>query len=608
MALAVFGRGRRMWYQESWLVQHVYMLLACGALVHVNSMTVTLQADEKLEVTCEAGAGEVVITPSASVLGSYSHWAVSTDAAPCARVPRRIYKKNGTTVDAAIATLLCMGVVLPHSMGIGGGFIATIYSRATKTAQVLIAREKAPACATEDMFVNKSTPQKIWGGLPVGVPGELRGYKELHERLNGTLNWTQLFDDAIKLARQGFAVGPHLAQALQMGSRIPSQNFTDNLRKAFSNNETGEFLAEGELLIQEDLANTLESIARNGVEHFYNSTLTQEIVNTINNSSGVMSVEDFANYTVEWVDPVNASFRDGHTLFSVPPPGSGPVLTYILGIMDQFREYEGARLKDDALTLHRFTEACKFAYAKRASLGDPSFVNCTELARSMTSTNFAKRAKAKINDSCTFADPGYYGFVNEYQKLDNGTAHATFWGPDGYVIAISSSINYYFGSLLRTNSGVLLNNQMDDFSTPGQRNIYKVPPSPSNFIKSGKRPMSSMAPAIVVDKCGDVKLAIGGTGGSRITSGVALATMRTLWQGNTIKEAIDFPRLHHQLFPNQLDVEPFFPRTYVKELERRGHKVNYHHGRFSVIMGVRESGGRLYANADFRKGGSVDGQ
>ncbi|KAL1467058.1 hypothetical protein MTO96_005920 [Rhipicephalus appendiculatus] len=184
-------------------------------------------------------------TASDSTLGNFSHWAVATDAAPCANVTRNIMQKGGNLADAAVATMLCMGVVLPHSMGIGGGFMATIYLRRSKKAMTLIARERAPGAATWDMFVGNETLARR-GGLSVAVPGELRGYRTLLRELHATLKWREHFDDAIRLARYGFPVGRHLAAALQQHK----DDLSDSLKKVFWNETTNDTLAEGDLLVQ----------------------------------------------------------------------------------------------------------------------------------------------------------------------------------------------------------------------------------------------------------------------------------------------------------------------------------------------------------------------
>ncbi|XP_070390044.1 scoloptoxin SSD14-like [Dermacentor albipictus] len=608
------------------------LLLIFEIAVVANSESVVQK--QKVDAMCPIRAVDHATKPSPSVLGNYSHWAVTTDAAQCANVsrssglpvdtrrfsgaglssgsrtppgagaPSGIYAKNGSTIDAAIATLLCMGVVIPHSMGIGGGFIATIYNESAKEAQVLVARETAPANASKDMYGSNETAS-IWGGLAVAVPGELRGYHELHSRY-GKLPWKDLFEDAINLARCGFPVGAHLAMALKAGQQHNS-SLANETRQAFINKTTGKVLEKGDIFVQEDLADTLENVSQYGVDYFYNGSFAEELVQKVNAWGGVMTVDDLRNYSVRWMEPVNASFKGSLTLFSAPPPGSGPVLTYILGIMDQFRTSDPC-LPDNVTTLHRLVESFKFGYAKRTLLGDMDFVNCTELVKNMTSPDFAEEARWKINDSCTYNDPEYYGFVNESALKDTGTAHVTFYGSDGIVISVSSTINYYFGSLVRTDSGVLLNNQMNDFSMPGKPNLYNLAPSQANFIVPGKRPMSSMAPMVVVDSNGTVQLSLGGTGGSLITSGIAMVSVRALWQGYNIKEAIDKRRIHHQLIPNVAMVEPSFPEDDIEALRKLGHVVKNRTGRFNIILGIQQDNQRILANSDFRKGGAGDGE
>ncbi|XP_077535851.1 scoloptoxin SSD14-like [Haemaphysalis longicornis] len=570
------------------------------------------RCSEKLHIECEpesrSASAEVKPPLPPSRLGIYSRWAVSTDAAPCAQVARKIYAKGGKTVDAAIATLLCMGVVLPHSMGIGGGFIATVYSKNTSKAEVLVAREVAPKSATRDMF-QKRPFSSIFGGLAIAVPGELRGYEELHNHLNGTLCWRDLFEYAVRLAKCGFPMGAHLANALQEGVdklKKMKRTLPPTFNRIF--NRSGTLLKVGEKLLQEDLGKTLEDVANSGgADYFYKGDFAVELAEEIKNNSGIITTEDLKEYKVDWMPALEVCFQGQLTMLSAPPPGSGPVLAHILGIMDQFRNSSHECLEDIVLTWHRFVEACKFSYAKRALLGDPKFVDISQAIEILTSVDSAAQARAKIKDDKTFGDLSYYDFVKETQDINHGTSHASFWGEDGVVISVSSSINYYFGSVVRTNSGVILNNQMDDFSTPGRSNLYGVAPSEANYIEPQKRPMSSMAPTVFLGDRKEPVLALGGTGGSKITSGVALVTLRTMWMDQDIKHAIDASRLHHQLIPAELMVEPSFPPEQAEELKKKGHNVTTVWSRFSVIMGVRREGGRLYANADYRKGGDVDG-
>lgn len=574
-----------------------------AAVTTTDALATSLADAEDLTTGDECDTSTADPNAFESKLGNFSHWAVSTDAAPCANVTRHILQKGGNLADAAVATMLCMGVVIPHAMGIGGGFVATIYLRCPRQAMALVAREVAPGAVSRDMFIGNKTLARR-GGLSVAVPGELRGYRSLLRELHGTLMWREHFEDAIRLARQGFPVGRNLAAVLQQHKG----DLSDSLRKVFWNDATNDTYAEGEILVQRDLADTLEAIAEKGTDFFYKGDFAEQMVKEIQENGGVMTKNDLRRYTVSWEAPVQTTFQDGLTLYSVPAPASGAVLAHLLGVMDAFRTSPDELLPDDALTLHRFVEACKFAYARRALLGDRRFVRVEELQYNLTSQEFAMAVRNMINDSCTFEDPAHYGFVNKTLPEDSGTAHATFWSDIGDVIAITSTINSHFGSHVRTSAGVILNNQMDDFSTPGMSNLYDISPTQPNYIEPRKRPVSSMAPSVVVNSDGDAVLALGGSGGSKITSSVALVAMRTLWQGDNIKEAIEFPRIHHQLIPDEVVVESGLPQEYVSELESMGHVVTTTENMGSGVNGIKRDGDRLYANDDIRKAGTVDGE
>ncbi|CAN7984758.1 unnamed protein product, partial [Ixodes hexagonus] len=544
--------------------------------------------------------GSPQIPPSASILGNYSHWAVSTDAALCAPVARKVQLTGGTIADVAVATLLCMGVVLPQSMGMGGGFLATVYTRYA-CGQKMCDRKNG---ATYSLMSQTPVISNTEWGLSVAVPGEIRGYQALLQRMGTNLTWRALFEDAIRLARDGFPIHLHLADALRVKKNaIYSYR---NMRQTFWNVDTNDTLKEGHLLVQKDLAASLELIAENGPDHFYEGAFAEQLVREVNENGGNMTLEDISSYEVAWDDPVNVSFKDDLVMYSVPPPGSGAVLSYIMNIMDAFRTDGNDTLEDNVLTLHRFLEACKFAYGKRALLGDPNFVDLGQLVHKLTSRQHALAARKLIDDSRTFDDPALYSGRGPFRP-DHGTAHASFLSPNGDAIAVTGTVNYYFGSMV-SSGGVVLNNQMDDFSVPGVTDQYTVAPLETNFVAPGKRPLSSMAPAVVVDQNGDAQLVLGGAGGTKITSGIALVSMRYLWQGNTIKEAIDFPRVHHQFLPNHVYAEAMFPKAYREQLEKKGHKVFVPGGTFSNIMGISQREGRIYANADYRKRGTVDGE
>ncbi|CAN7984756.1 unnamed protein product, partial [Ixodes hexagonus] len=437
------------------------------------------------------------------------------------------------------------------------------------------------------------------GGLSVAVPGEIRGYQALLQRMGTNLTWEALFEDAIRLARDGFPIHPHLADALRVKKNaIYSYK---NMRKTFWDVDANDTLKEGDLLVQKDLAASLELIAKNGPDHFYKGAFAEQLVREVNENGGNMTLEDLSSYEVAWDAPVNVSFKDDLTMYSVPPPGSGAVLGYIMNIMDAFRSDGKNTLEDNVLTLHSLisprlcTRKCSYLYFPVEILEVQS-LRFTEVDGSLASEDAENIRRCKIQMSQWVCSSAYGSASNKGRRA--AWRNESVWLPSSF---------FSFGSMV-SSGGVVLNNEMDDFSVPGAANQYSVAPSETNFVAPGKRPLSSMAPAVVVDRNGDVQLVLGGAGGAKITSGIALVSMRYLWQGNTIKEAIDFPRVHHQFLPNQVYAEAQFPKVYKEQLEKKGHKVVVPEGRFSIIMGIGRRERRIYANADYRKRGTVDGE
>ncbi|XP_077508041.1 scoloptoxin SSD14-like [Amblyomma americanum] len=550
-------------------------------------------------------------TPSISTLGNYSEWAATVDAAPCVGASRYVYSKGGDAFDAAVTTLLCNGLVIPESMGLGGGFVATIYQADKKEVKTLIASGTAPSKAKGNMLVPNPDPEEpLPGGLFVAVPGELRGYKALVRKATG--GSYDHFNFAIWLAETGFPVGASLADATQEQlDNILDNDYWDMQELYFNYSE--EPLRQGDLFTNKDLLNIFKHMRRRGFsgsnDDFYDGDIAQKIVKAVGNKSGSLTIDDLSNYTVRWADPVVRKFRDGRTMYSVPPPANGALLAYILGIMDFLREKASDQLDDSLLTYHRFVEALKFAYGKQALLGDQKFEDSVaQVVQELISEEAAETARSKINDSQTHDDLSYYGFVDT-KKPQGGTSHSCFWDAKGNIVAISSTINHRFGSLLiPERAGFPLNNAMVDFATPWKANVSGFRSSSANFIKPNKIPQSSMAPTIVLDKDGNPEMCVGGSGGSRIAAGVGLVAMRALWQGKSIKEAIDQARLHHELMPTELEVEASFPKEYISMLKKKGHKIKVQEVMPNAVSAIFMRDGRLYANSDFRRGGSVDGE
>ncbi|KAJ8972791.1 hypothetical protein NQ317_004475 [Molorchus minor] len=437
---------------------------------------------------------------------------VVTNGRHCAEIGTAILEKGGNAADAAIAAALCEGVANPQSMGLGGGFLLTIHNKSTGEVICLNSREVAPGAATEDMFHGNSTLSQR-GGLSVAVPGELLGYWYLYER----------FGDSDPV-----------------------------LRDVFIDPETNNTYLEGQYVKRPRLAKTLEIIAEEGGYALHNGSLTESFVNDIRLHNGIITVEDMNNYTPEWQDPIVSTLSGNNSLYTVPLPGSGVILTFILNILNDFIDTNDPK---SVTTYQRIIESFKFGYGRRTELGDSKFVQVDELISNLTSKTYAEAIRQYIFDNMTFQDPEYYGANTTYSE-DFGTAHISVLAANGDAVAITSTINSVFGAKFASNStGIILNNEMDDFSSPNITNIYDIPPSPANYIAPGKRPLSSMCPTIILDENKDVLMITGAAGGTKITTQVALLVVKHLWFGMDLQSAMDDKRVHHQLFPMQITFE-----------------------------------------------------
>ncbi|XP_029177745.1 glutathione hydrolase 1 proenzyme-like isoform X3 [Nylanderia fulva] len=483
-------------------------------------------------------------------------------------------------------------------MGLGGGFFMTIWDAKNKTMDYLDARETAPMAATEDMF-DGNAHLAMYGGLAVAVPGELMGYWEAHKKY-GRLPWSELFEPAIKLCETGSLINDYLAGYLV--SKEPMIRNESSLAKILINPNTGRVWIAGDRIKRPQLAKTLKLIAQHGVDIFYRGNITDNLVREITSFKGIITKEDFAAYRAIWKKPI--SLKMGNlTFYSAPPPGSGAILMLILNILHRVLP-----ANNENIIWQRIVETFKWAYARRTELGDPDFVDGIDsILANLTSADFAEIIKGKIKDDRTSQDPRDYGAVTETPE-DSGTAHVSVLAPDGSAVSVTSTINQVFGAMIRSEStGIIFNDEMDDFSSPNITNGFGLPPSPANFIRPGKRPLSSMCPTIVVDQNNNVRLVIGAAGGTKITSSVAISMALHLLSNYNIKEAIDARRLHHQLFPMNVENEKYFCPDTLNYLNKVGHNITTYSGIGSAITAVSKENGLLTANSDYRRQGSVAG-
>lgn len=511
-----------------------------------------------------------------------------------------ILRQGGNAVDAAVATALAVCVVNPTSCGIGGGGFMVIFERRSGRVAALDYRERAPAAASRDMFIrngNADSNLSRFGGLAVAVPGEIAGITTALRRY-GTLKLAQVAAPAIALARDGFAIEPHLAHSIQQHEQRIRQS---PALAALLLRADGTPLAAGELLQQPALARTLETVAQNGSRSFYEGRIADSIVSAVRAAGGVMQREDLSRYRPVWRTPLRGTFH-GDTFYSMPPPSSGGgVLIETFNIL----------AKDDLRTLghnspsyvHLLAEAFQFGFAARAAhYGDPDFVH-VPLAR-LLAPRTATDLRQRISAAKTFP-PDHYGTLTSTVD-DAGTSHLSVIDGAGNAVACTTSVNTAFGSMVvAADTGIILNNTMDDFSAqPGVPNAFGLIGSSANAIAPGKRPLSSMTPTIVVRDGFPVAVA-GASGGPFIISSTTQTLLNTRTFDMNADAAVGAPRLHHQWMPPVLMLEPALESAAT--VARFGHRTTSIAEIGSVQLALRGADGALDGAADPRKGGAAAG-
>lgn len=344
---------------------------------------------------------------------------------------RQMFDEGGSVADAIISALLCEGVASAQSTGLGGGFLMTIYIKKRNEIVTLNARDVAPLAATVDMFVNKTET----GILSTSVPGELKGYWELHQRY-GKLPWSKLFEPVIELCRKGAKVTKYFANVLQ--EEEDAIRNSETLAAIYINPATNELYQEGDLVKRPKLADTLEIIAVEGVDSLYgNGTIAQLYVEDNQNAGGITTYEDLLQYKVQWKKPISINVKGNKTIYTMPLPGGGPLVASIVNVVNTYKDKH-----ESVLSLHRIVEDFKFAFAKRTYLGDDRYDKyADQVVDTITSDSYARKIHGKINDCRTYLDYPHYG-ANFYSEEDHGTSHINIIAPNGDAIAVTATINF----------------------------------------------------------------------------------------------------------------------------------------------------------------------
>ncbi|CAN3372774.1 hypothetical protein DIURU_004737 [Diutina rugosa] len=561
------------------------------------------------------GLGKPTINPDPKHVARGRQAMVACDVPLCSTMGKDILRQGGNAADAAITVALCIGSVNSHSSGIGGG--GFILSKNGDDVISIDAREAAPKAASKHMY-DEFPLYSIIGGRAVAVPGELKGLWNLYQHhSSGNLTWKQLFEPVIKLNREGWPCSVLFELILQVENEQVF-SLAPQLKEGwdFIFRDDGSMLHRDDWIKRPNYADTLEKIAESGsADIFYDpdGELVKGMVASAKRSGGLIVAQDFANYDVVVEKPISTviNFPQGSkTVYTARGVSSG--LAMIAGLKFFTRVFKN---DGPSLYLHKLIESFKWLAAIRTRFGDTEDVYKEKLIKNYTSDAWIDSvfAENKYSDDHTF-DWSSYG--PEYEMASSmGTAHFSVVDKHNNSVAMTTTVNLLFGSLVYDNrTGIILNNEMDDFSMPQRPNSFNLTPSVHNFIRPHKRPLSSTSPTIIVDKHGRPEMVIGCAGGSRIPTAVLQAIIGVYFYNYTMLEAIAYPRLHHQLIPEAVMVEN---RTVLNELypkaeaalRKRNHTI-LESGTLSAMNGIRwsEEDQQYHGVSDFwRKMGRADG-
>jgi gamma-glutamyltranspeptidase/glutathione hydrolase len=508
-----------------------------------------------------------VITPAQTIMAG--NGMVVAQEQRAARIGIEILDRGGNAVDAAVAVGFALAVTYPRAGNIGGGGFMVIHLGKTGEDAAIDYRETAPAAATEKMFLDakgEADPKKSRdSALSVGVPGTVAGLALAHEKYgSGKLTLAELIEPAITLARNGVEIVDDVADTLPLAQ--PRIARWQSSAPVFLNSD-GTVLMPGQDLLQPDLAITFRAIASDGPKGFYEGPVAEKIVAAVRKAGGIMTTDDMKNYRAILREPVRGTYR-GYEIVSMPPPSSGGV--HLIEMLNILEGYDLAKLSREE-SLYIVAEAMKRAYADRATfMGDPDAVKMP--VAGLISKKYAAALRAQIGQRATPSTEIRSGNPADFEGQN--TTHFSVIDRDGNAVSNTYTLNFSYGlGLVAEGTGVLLNNELDDFtSKPGTANAYGLVGYNANLPGPNRRPLSSMTPTIMM-KDGKPFLITGSPGGSRIISTVLQIIVNVIDFNLSIDQAVSAPRVHHQWQPDELYVEPGISPEILEGLVKRGFKV-----------------------------------
>lgn len=494
---------------------------------------------------------------------------VVTDNHLATQIGLTVLKQGGNAIDAAVTIGFVMAVTYPQAGNLGGGGFMLIYHAQSQQVIAIDYRETAPAKAHQNMFLDQTghVDPKLsrFSHLAVGVPGTVAGLALALEKY-GTFSLAQVLAPAITLAQNGFVVSKAFSEKIK--KHLPEDHSAPVPNIFF--NAIGQVYAPGERLIQKELAHTLQLLAKEGTSAFYQGQIADLIVAEMTTHGGLMTKEDLANYQPIIRSPVQGSYR-GYEIYSMSPPSSGGIhVIQILNILE--KDNIKSLGHNSAATIHLLSEAMKRVYADRSKyLGDQDFVKVP--TAELISKRYAAQLRTAIHPTKATASTQILpGTLPGYESDE--TTHYGVVDKTGNVVSNTYTLNFTFGSgIIVPGVGILLNNQMDDFSAkPGVPNAFGLIGGKANAIQPRKRMLSSMSPTIVL-KAGRPFLVTGSQGGSRIISTVAQIIMNVIDHDMNIQEAVNAVRIHHQWLPDELKIEEGLSLDTIQLLTQMGHKI-----------------------------------